>query len=339
MKLSHTIRATAATVAFLGTAIAAQAAVSVDDLVPKNVPVTLSGAYLAGRGADAELDFGAAVSYYANAFATDPTDATMGAGLFTRGVADGQFDSAVNYAQQLLKADPTNPTALIVLGARAIDQNQLASVAALVAPVNSSALGQLTSGMMTAWAAYGQGDVDKAVQTVNGLNGPSWYEIFKDYGRALIQDAANRETDAAASIAMAYQTDQTAVDVVLAYATIEARNGQKAQAIKALTDFIPTSPVQAPLLALLQQIQQNQKIGPVVTSARAGAAKIFFSLGAAIPGPTRVRSCRRFTFACPSCSTPPPTSPSCRLATSSRPPTAATTRSRSIRRCRPPRGC
>ena len=57
MKKSHVILAAAAAVAFLAGGMA-QAATRVDDLVPRDLPVTLPGSYLAGRGADADRDFG-----------------------------------------------------------------------------------------------------------------------------------------------------------------------------------------------------------------------------------------------------------------------------------------
>ena len=69
MKLSRTIRATAVTVAFLGAnGTAFAAATSIDDLVPRDLPITLPGSYLAARGADFDRAFSDAISYYANAF-------------------------------------------------------------------------------------------------------------------------------------------------------------------------------------------------------------------------------------------------------------------------------
>src|SRR5262249_41520121 len=115
MKLSRTLRLSAATVALLATSAVSQAALNVDDLVRKNLEVTLSGAYLAGRSADAEHDFGSAIPYYADAFAADPTNATLGERLVTLALADGQMSAAFNYAQQLIKADMSDPIGLIAL--------------------------------------------------------------------------------------------------------------------------------------------------------------------------------------------------------------------------------
>ena len=70
MKLSRTLRLSAATVALLATSAVSQAALNVDDFVPKNLEVTLSGAYLAGRSADAEHDFGSAMLYSLGAITT-----------------------------------------------------------------------------------------------------------------------------------------------------------------------------------------------------------------------------------------------------------------------------
>jgi tetratricopeptide (TPR) repeat protein len=282
MVLSHTVRITALAVAFIGTGAAVDAATNIDDFVPRDLPVTLPGSYLAGRGADAERDFSAAIPYYADAFSNDPANATIGERLLTLSLADGQMNAAFGYAQKLTAVDTTNPIALIALASHALEQGQYAAVEGIVAPVTTTALGKLTGGLLGAWASFGLGQVDKALQTVDGLTGPSWYGVFKDYNRALILDAANRVSDAALSIGKAYQSDATAMKVVLAYARIQARNGEKDKAVKALNDFAANAPVQPPVRALLQAILLNQKPGPSVTTARQGAAEVLYGLGVAI---------------------------------------------------------
>src|SRR4051812_7692883 len=126
MVLSHTVRITATAVALLGTVAAADAATNIDDFVPRDLPVTLPGAYLAGRGADAERDFSAAIPYSADAFTNDPANATIGERLVTLSLADGQMNAAFGYAQKLTAVDTTNPIALIALATQALEQGQFA---------------------------------------------------------------------------------------------------------------------------------------------------------------------------------------------------------------------
>ncbi len=282
---SHTVRLTAIAVAFLGTssAVFAAAATNIDDFVPRDLPVTLPGAYLAGRGADAQRDFLEAIPYYANAFSNDPANATIGERLVTLSLASGKLSDAFSYSQKLIAVDSSNPIALIALAAQAIDQGKFADVEKIVAPVTTTALGKLTGGLLNAWAYFGQGQVDKAIQTVDALTGPSWYGVFKDYNRALILDSANRTAEAATSITKAYQADPTAMKVVLAYGRIAARNGDKEKAVKALNDYLANAPIVPPVRALLQAVQFSQQKPPAqVTAARQGAAEVMYALGVAI---------------------------------------------------------
>jgi tetratricopeptide (TPR) repeat protein len=117
---------------------------------------------------------------------------------------------------------------------------------------------------------------------VDSLTGPSWYAVFKEYNRALLLDAANRTAEAVPAIDKAYQGDATALKVVLAYARIHARAGNKDKAVKALTDYAASAPIQAPVRALLQQVQFSQKPPALITTARQGAAEVLYSLGVAI---------------------------------------------------------
>jgi tetratricopeptide (TPR) repeat protein len=281
MLLSHAVRFTAVAVVFLGTTAAVGAATNIDDFVPRDLPVTLPGAYLAGRGADAERDFAGAIPYYAKAFSEDPSNLTIGERLVTLSLADGQLSDAFGYARKLTAIDTANPIALIALAAEAIEQGQFANVEKIVAPVTTTALGKLTGGLLSAWASFGLGQVDKAVQIVDALTGPSWYAVFKDYNRALLLDAAGRTSEAATSISRAYQSDASALKVVLAYARIQARNGDRDRAVRALNDYLAKAPVQAPVRALLQTIQLGQKPASL-TTARQGAAEVLYGLGVAI---------------------------------------------------------
>jgi tetratricopeptide (TPR) repeat protein len=268
--------------AFLALPVAAMAATTVDDLVPTNLPVTLPGSYLAGRGADFDRNLGAAVKYYAEAFAEDPENPTVGERLVLLGLASGQTKEAFGFARKLDEVDSGNAIARIALAAQAIETNDLAAVDGIAGSLSGTALAKLTGGLMNAWAAYGLGQVEKALQIVDQLSGPSWYGVFKDYHRALLLDAAGRGREAADAIDKAYQSDAGALKVLLAYATIHARNGEKDKAAKVLFDAVAGAPVQAPARALLKAIQDNDKLEPVIGSAQMGAADVLYGIGAAI---------------------------------------------------------
>lgn len=255
-------------------------AVSTDDFVPRDLPLTLSGSYLAGRSADSANDVEAAVSYFGNALESDPDNAQLIERLLILKIAKGELEGAQALAERLLVVDARNPVARLVIGARLLKEGSYDKVKAELGQSAQAPLAVLTGGLLSAWADYGLGKTDEALKTIDALSGPTWYGIFKDYHRALIADLAGRQDDAVAAIGNAFKTDGAALRVVEAYARIMARAGKRFEATEALLSFEQQNhPV---IKALLADLNAGKSPGPVVTTPREGAAEVLYGLGSAI---------------------------------------------------------
>jgi tetratricopeptide (TPR) repeat protein len=252
------------------------------DFIPKDLPVTFAGSYLAGRSADIAEDLGSAVTFYAEALSADPANPALSERLLLLSLAGGDMEKAAPLAERLVEMDSGNPVARLMLASRLIKEGHYDKVADTFAPMAPAPLASLSAGLLTAWAQYGEGKVDDAIKTIDGLSGPSWYGIFKDYHTALILDAAGRETDALDAIKHAYDTDATALRIVESYALINARAGHKNTAIKALTDFGGEQPLHPLIASLLKAIRAGDKLTPLAPTAAAGAAEALYGLGSAI---------------------------------------------------------
>src|SRR5262249_35118563 len=156
--------------------------------VPDDLPKTLSGSYLAGRSADGGHDVKAAINYFENALDGDPDNATLIERVLLLQASDGEIDAASALAERLLAVDARNPLARLVLAARSIKAGGLAEAEPRLADTAKAPLATLTAGLLTAWSEQGQGHTDEALKKIEGLNGPSWYTIFKDYHRAVLAD-------------------------------------------------------------------------------------------------------------------------------------------------------
>ena len=88
------------------------------------------------------------------------------------------------------------------------------------APVND-----LTGTLLSAWAAYGAGDVRGGVDTIDKLSGPEWYALFKDMHAGLMLDLANNKKDARKRLEKAFKLDASALRIMQAYAGFLSRNG------------------------------------------------------------------------------------------------------------------
>lgn len=267
---------------FLGTGALADQRTNVDDIGLFDPPASLSGSYLAARSADRERDIGAAARYYANALSADPRNPGLMERALILGLASGKLDSSFALAERMVVFDPANPAARVALAARDIkagDFEAATSGLALTAPAD---LATLTATMMQAWIDFGEGRTDDALKTIENLEGPQWYDIFKDYHTAMILDAAGRTDEAATAIKRAYKEDTTALRVVDGYARILARAGQTDAAMRALVTFAGEDPLHPAVRVLYDQIKAGTKPEPTAPTVDAGIAELLYGLGSAI---------------------------------------------------------
>ncbi len=282
MTSSRVRRAAFAAVLVLSTGAVAARAEAVGELDAADLPSSLSGSYLAGRSADASNDVDAALAYLTYTLEADPGNAVLSERVLMLRLAAGDMEPAINLAEKLVISDNRNPTARMALAAASLKRGRYALAQNELKETIKSPLATLTAGLLGAWADQGQGKTDAALKTVDGLTGPAWYDIFKDFHHALIADAAGRKAEAEAAITKAYETDGTAMRIVEAYARIVARNGHRDQAVRVLTEFLGGQPAHPILTELLAELKAGESPAPIAPTAQAGAAEVLYGLGSAI---------------------------------------------------------
>ena len=105
--------------------------------IPTHVPsahelsrVSASGSYLAARHAGVQRDAGAAAAYYRAALRGDPKNTELLERAFLSVLAEGDVDEAVRLAEQVLHHDRNDRIARLVLGVRALKQQEICRRAA-----------------------------------------------------------------------------------------------------------------------------------------------------------------------------------------------------------------
>ncbi len=247
-------------------------------------PTTLAGSYLAGRSAEADYDLESAVRFYGKALESDDANPQLLERIVMLQLATGDMSGAFQNADRLVAIAPGNPISRVALAVQSLARGDYGEGRDGLARISPAQLATLTAGLLMAWAQFGDGLVDEAIETLDALTGPTWYVIFKDYHRALLLDAAGRTKEAVEHVGAAYDSDGTALRIVEGYARIMARAGRRAEAIEAITDFAGEVPLHPIARTLLDSLRSGVTPDPIASDARTGAAEVLYGLGSAIGG-------------------------------------------------------
>ncbi len=249
---------------------------------PPDLPITLSGSYLAGRLAGGDKDFAQAAAFFEEALAADPSNSILLERVFLLKLASGDIEEAGHYASELARLGDQNFLAQLTLGGEAVLNGSYQEANDALAKNPGGPLAELSTEISRAWALYGAGQVDEALAAIDALSGPEWFDVFKSTHKALIAFAAGRNETALEEIETAYKADQGAIRVADAYARVLVANGRREDATKVLAEFNQLLRGH-PLLAQTQAlIDAGASIPPMVAEPAKGMAEVLYGLGSAI---------------------------------------------------------
>jgi tetratricopeptide (TPR) repeat protein len=242
----------------------------------------MAGNYLAARHATAERDSAAAANFYKSVLRDDPGNGDLLERAFISLLIEGKIDDSAPLADKVLQADKNNRVARLVLGVRALKQKKYAIAQQ---NINQSVRGPITdlvAALLSGWARYGAGDAKAAVASIDKLQGPEWYPLFKDLHAGLILDQAGSEKEAGARFERAYNLDNSALRVVQAYADWLSRNNGRDKAATVFADFDKKLPRHPLIVDGMRDINAGKAIPPLVTTPQAGAAEALYGVGASL---------------------------------------------------------
>ncbi|WP_417689963.1 tetratricopeptide repeat protein [Roseibium sp.] len=249
---------------------------------PLDLPITLTGSYLAARLAGLENDFSYAAAFFQETLVSDPDNPMLIERTFMLKLANGDIVEAVNYARELDRVGVDNFLAQLTRGADALKMGDHAKAADLFALSAAGPLADLSLGIARAWALQGQGKTDDALNTIDQLKGPEWFDVFKSTHQALISFAAGRKQDALSQIEDAYKEDRGAVRVIDSYARILAANGRGSEALKVLDEYSRLLRGHPLLDSAREEIASGKSDFALVSTPAAGISELLYGLGAAI---------------------------------------------------------
>jgi tetratricopeptide (TPR) repeat protein len=246
---------------------------------------SVSGSYLAARHASTERDGAAASAYYRAALRGDPRNSELLSRAFLAVLANGEVDEAVKLAERIVQADKNDRIARLVLGVRAIKQKQYAVARQQLAQSMRAPVADLAGTLLSAWTQASATEHKLAIEAVDRLAGPEWYNLFKNLHAGLMLDLAGQRREAGKRFDRAYQLDKGQLRIVQAHANHLARQGNKEgkdEALKVYRAFDEQLPRHPLIIEAINDLSAGKRLPTLVDSQQAGAAEVLYGLGAVI---------------------------------------------------------
>ncbi len=271
-----------------GMAISALPAHAKESTEPVKI-TSFSGAYLAARIAEGDNDLDNAIAYYKQALAFNPGDTALQQSLMLSLIAQGRFEESLVYADKLKEVPDVERFSRLALAVDSFHKKDFTKAQYWLKLSLESDLDRLISGVMSGWAEQGAGDAAGAMASIDKLQGPDWFGLFKSFHRALIADASGM-SDKADALYDATLSDATAGGAApetwmrnaQAYASFLARKGNKNKALYVLDKAEAFAPGKLDIQALREKITKGEKIEPFVSSPSEGASEILLDLAIAL---------------------------------------------------------
>jgi tetratricopeptide (TPR) repeat protein len=244
--------------------------------------VSLSGSYLAGRYAGKLRDMDLASRYFEQALRDDPNNSVLIERLFVFALSEGNINAAEEYATRVLSFNSQHRMARIVLGLRDLRLKHYADAREHFRKSAYTPIGELTSGLLTAWSYAAEGNQKEALKTLDRLDSNDAFTNFKAFHAALIADYLDLPLRAENFYKKAYDQAGTSLRVVQAYGNFLERTGRKEEARKVYQQFL-NSAEQNPLVReALSGLDANRSVKPFVATPMQGIGEGLFSIASAL---------------------------------------------------------
>lgn len=250
---------------------------------------TFPGALLAGQIAASDNDLDRAIAYFRRALQFEPGDIGTNDQLFIALAFSGDLDGATTQAANVSDNPQLTPLVHLTSGLTALELGDYDTAKADFAAFSGSDLDKLISRLLQAWAMAGAGQTDAALAELDGLKGPPWYNLFRNYNSGAIAAFAG-ETDKARAYFNNALLDReggatspdTLLRTVMALATIEQAEGNERKALDTISVAETYGINNALLDPLREKIEADIPLNDTVSDAVQGASGVLFQIASAL---------------------------------------------------------
>ena len=242
------------------------------------------GGYLAGRVAHSQHETDSAADFYRSALTKDPQNEILLEQAQFMDVAEGRITEALDMSRRLIGLHSSHRIAGLVIGADAAKQGRFADAGEAFKLAAVSLVGEVTSSLTVAWSKFAVGDVDGALNEIDGLKQAEWAQFYLRYHKALINDLAGRHQEAGKLFERAFRGEQRLVRLTLAYAQHAVARGDRKLARSIIADHMrrATGSIHPYITALSDSINAGADMPLLVASPTQGLSEVFLGLGEAL---------------------------------------------------------
>ena len=251
---------------------------------------SLSGSFLAAQSAGANGDEDEAIRSYRRAVELDPENQNLKQSLFVALTANGEISEAIKLLNNIPAESQTQNINHVVVAANALKQKSWGQALSRIDRVAGTDLDGMLATIFGSWSLYGERKMDEALARIDGIDGPDWVLMIREYHAGLMLSAAGRDGEAVPRFqkaveyrAVAAALTETYMRAIEGLSRAQARAGNPEEARKAAMEGLRLLSDHAPMEALLKMLSSGDaKISPLIASPQQGAAEVFFNVGTAI---------------------------------------------------------
>ena len=247
------------------------------------------GNYLAGRHAQAEEDFDAAIEFLTAALNALPNMPDLLRRTFILLIIEGRLDEALPYAKRLLAENPREPIAHLVTLVEAFKNGSEEDRHAQLKAQPKNGLNGFSKPVFEAWSEVSSGGLDEALKALKFMDGNEAAQGLHDMHKALILDFFGQTTDAGKAYAKLSRNQEAQnFRFIQIHGNFLERVGKISQAYALYNEFSKANPGTMLLSPAYARLNAGSKPKPIISTPAEGAAEALFNLGQSL-GEQRAR--------------------------------------------------
>jgi len=252
--------------------------------VDSSVSATLPGKYLAGRQALREKDTQSATDFFDAAYSLNGQDDFLLQNTFRAALSNGDSKRALILAEEIVKRNiPRNDTAQLVLAIDAIHQSRFKDARQRVDEIKANGFNILLKPVLSAWILVGEGKLPEATKALEQLEKYEGFKLLKSYHLALLAHVSGQTELAREQYRLALKGPSgRAVRLVQSYGTFLLEQGEKVAARQLFENYKKRFPLSPTINRLLDKLENDESIDPLIGSPIEGAAEALYSSAAII---------------------------------------------------------